>query len=70
LEHWIILVQKDALLEDILCLCKGKELSTRSNLCCLTAFLDNEGILRVGGWLKDTPFSQDRKDPILLPNRH
>jgi hypothetical protein len=70
LQYWIVLVQKDAFLENILCLSKGKEVPNHSKLRCLNPFLDNEDILRVGGLLKNTPFSQDRKHLFLLPKRH
>jgi hypothetical protein len=69
LQHWIILAQKDKFLEEILCLNKGEQVSNYSKLRCVNPFLNNEGILRVGGWLKKTPFSQGRKHPILLPER-
>jgi hypothetical protein len=63
------LAQKDAFLEEILCLSKGKALSISSNFRCLYPFLDIEGLVRVDGRLKNTPFSEDRKHPILLPKR-
>ncbi|XP_031333915.1 uncharacterized protein LOC116163923 [Photinus pyralis] len=36
----------------------------------LTPFLDQDGILRVGGRLKNTPLSYDHKHPCLLPSDH
>ncbi|KAB0802602.1 hypothetical protein PPYR_04788 [Photinus pyralis] len=36
----------------------------------LTPFLDQDGIFRVGGRLKNTPLSYDHKHPCLLPSDH
>lgn len=69
LRQWIRLAHKDALLEEKLCLSKGKEMSANSKFRCLSQFLDDEGLLRVGSRLKNTPFSQDRIYPILLAKR-
>lgn len=39
-------------------------------LRCLNPFIDENGLLRVGGRLKHAPISFTEKHPILLPSRH
>ena len=41
-----------------------------SEISHLTPFLDQYGILRVGGRLEDAPISWDQKNPILLHPQH
>ncbi|XP_011858578.1 PREDICTED: uncharacterized protein LOC105556116 [Vollenhovia emeryi] len=53
--------------EDLRNLQGNKGLSRASRLHQLHAFLDKNGVLRVGGRLQETPWSFDRKHPILLP---
>lgn len=45
----------------------NKALHARSCILNLTPFLDDDGILRVGGRLKLSNFSYDKKHPIVLP---
>lgn len=47
----------------------GKVCSS-SKLLCLSPFLDDEGIIRVGGRLKNAPISYSQKHQVLLPSRH
>ena len=47
-----------------------RELSPSSNLAPLSPFLDEQGLLRVGGRLKNSKLSYSRRHPILLPKRH
>jgi len=39
-------------------------------LLCLAPFIDQEGVLRVGGRLRHSSFTNDKKHPILLPKQH
>ena len=41
-----------------------------SNILSLSPFLDNDGIVRVGGRLKNSPYTVDKKNPILLHADH
>lgn len=70
-EKIIVLTQRQSFSEEIHDLKTGSALNSRSKLMPLAPFLDERGILRVGGRLQnsDLPFSQ--KHPILLPkNSH
>ncbi|XP_076384097.1 uncharacterized protein LOC143261866 [Megalopta genalis] len=49
---------------------KSGELHPRSKLRPLHPFLDNEGILRVGGRLQNSALTFAQKHPILLPRSH
>ena len=54
---------------EISCLKSNKELSAHSKILPLTPFLDNEGLLRVGGRLKNANIPESQKFPILLPKK-
>ncbi|CAK9834538.1 hypothetical protein ANTRET_LOCUS11054 [Anthophora retusa] len=45
----------------------GKQVHKQSKIFALTPFIDNEGIIRVGGRLKNSDISYNQKHPILLP---
>lgn len=62
------LIQQDAFSDDILALQNGKTCSSR--LQRLTPFLDEDGLLRVGGRLEHTELSQDVRHPFILPKKH
>ena len=47
----------------------GTVLPPRGHLRRLVPFMDNEGILRVGGRLQNAPLSQEEKHPAILPNK-
>lgn len=50
---------------------KNKEpISTKSKLIQLNPFLDEDGILRVGGRLRHAPIAYNNKHPIILPSGH
>jgi len=50
---------------------KTKESVAQNNkLLSLTPFLDAEGIIRVGGRLRNSPMSFDKIHPILLTAKH
>lgn len=46
------------------------KVNSNSKLLCLNPFLDDEGIIRVGGRLKNAQLSYSQKHQILLPSRH
>ncbi|GIY46036.1 DUF1758 domain-containing protein [Caerostris darwini] len=48
----------------------NQALSCRSKILSLNPFLDNSGILRVGGRLRHANIAYGHKHPILLPKRH
>ncbi|GIY71759.1 DUF1758 domain-containing protein [Caerostris darwini] len=49
---------------------RNQALSCRSKILSLNPFLDNSGILRVGGRLRHANIVYGHKHPILLPKRH
>ncbi|XP_071579211.1 uncharacterized protein [Temnothorax nylanderi] len=48
----------------------GRNLSSKSKLRALDPFIDDKGLIRVGGRLRHSSLSVDRKHPIVLPARH
>ncbi|XP_043461940.1 uncharacterized protein LOC122498322 [Leptopilina heterotoma] len=64
------LMQREAFNDEINSLKQQKEINKKSKILALNPFLDQEGILRVGGRLKNAiiPFSEQH--PILLPKSH
>lgn len=57
--------------DDIVALQQQKSLPQKSKLRPLNVFLDDKGLLRVGGRLsKHQSFTEDQKHPMLLPKHH
>ena len=70
-EHFIIReVQSDVYGQEIHSLRTGKELPKDSTLLPLRPFLDQHGILRVGGRLNQCDVSISLKQPIIIPKGH
>lgn len=59
-------IQREHFAKEISILAKGEGLSKKSTLLTLSPFL-HEGILRVGGRLKNSNYDFNKKHPILLP---
>ncbi|XP_045023468.1 uncharacterized protein LOC123467730 [Daphnia magna] len=68
--HCIKSAQLDIYSEEIEALKDKKSLKLSSTLITLSLFLDEEGILRVGGRLNYAPLSFDIKHPKILPHDH
>ncbi|XP_043865734.1 uncharacterized protein LOC122757501 [Drosophila mojavensis] len=51
-------------------LLKKQPLQHRSKLSKLAPFVDQDGLIRVGGRLENSYLSRDAKHPIVLPNHH
>ncbi|XP_035233025.1 uncharacterized protein LOC118204843 [Stegodyphus dumicola] len=49
---------------------KGCSIPNSSKVLNLCPFLDHDGILRVGGRLKNNDLSEMRKHPMILPTKH
>ena len=62
-------VQRAAYAEEIASLAAGRALSAKSGLLPLSPFLDESGLLRVGGRLENAPVPQNTRHPVILP-RH
>jgi hypothetical protein len=63
-------MQREAFSAEIQCLQRGNALPPRSSILCLNPFIDEAGILRVGGRLENANIQVDRKHPMLLPKSH
>ncbi|XP_011690980.1 PREDICTED: uncharacterized protein LOC105451945 [Wasmannia auropunctata] len=62
--------QAEAFKEEISMLRHSKFLKSSSKLLSLHPFLDDKGLLRVGGRLRHAPLSFSQRHPILLPSKH
>ncbi|XP_026054611.1 uncharacterized protein LOC113040501 [Carassius auratus] len=63
-------LQRNTHPEDIKLLSKGTQLSPGSKLYHLDAFLDQEGVLKVGGRLCDASLPNSIKHPVIIPKDH
>lgn len=66
----IKLAQQEYYYREITLLKNNKELYSKSNLISLAPFIDDIGILRVGGRLKNSQLDFNFKHPALLPAKH
>jgi hypothetical protein len=64
------LVQHAEFGEELHCLKTKGSLRTSSRLLPLCPFLDSEGVLRVGGRLRNSSLSEDSKHPAIIPKKH
>ncbi|XP_046898685.1 uncharacterized protein LOC124482244 isoform X1 [Hypomesus transpacificus] len=63
-------LQANVYKEEIRMLTKGKSLPHQNQLFQTDAFLDNDGLLKVGGRLKNASFSTILKHPVIIPKNH
>jgi len=63
-------VQKQEFHTDILRISKNLNLDNQSKIKCLSPFIDEHDLLRVGGRLKNSPLDYDCKHQLLLPSDH
>ena len=64
------LAQREVFSKEIVLLASNRSLSNKGNLISLNPFLDNSGILRVGGRLLNAPIVYDHKHPMILASDH
>lgn len=64
------LTQRECFPKDIRQLSENNYINSRSNLLSLSPFLDDEGLIHVGGRLKYSPLHSDQKYPTVLPTSH
>lgn len=69
-EVLVILVQRISFAEEYKLLEMDKSLQPSSKLIALDPFIDNHGIIRVGGRLKHSHLSFTQKHPAVLPEKH
>lgn len=65
--YWIKSTQKAYFLSEINKLSKLEPVHQTSSIYRLTPFIDSQGILRIGGRLRNAQIDQDMKHPIILP---
>lgn len=63
-------VQEESFNKVIETLSKGGNISSKIPLSKLNPFLDEDGLLRVGGRLKRADLSYPEKNPVILPGKH
>lgn len=67
LNYWIVNVQREHFSDEILRIQNKESVLNRSRLRDLCPFLDENGLLRVGGRLLKADVSKDKKFPLVLP---
>ena len=70
LEYWIKLTQQSAYHEEITRLENQEAITRSSKILQFNPFIDDNGILRIGGRLTFSNLSFEEKHPILLPKKH
>ncbi|XP_072395063.1 uncharacterized protein [Diabrotica undecimpunctata] len=68
--YLVRIVQNECFSEEIRNLTKKGPVSPKSKLISLQPFLDSNRILRVGGRLKNSSYSFEKRHPILLPSNN
>ncbi|XP_076289809.1 uncharacterized protein LOC143213641 [Lasioglossum baleicum] len=63
---WINCIQRDCFPSEVDALRQRRSLSPKSSLLALDPFVDDDGILRVGGRLRHAPVAFSVKHPIIL----
>lgn len=66
----VLLVQREEFSSELQVLKDKKLLPKNSKIISLNPFLDNKGLIRVGGRLVNSKLTPDQKYPILLPSKH
>lgn len=66
----IVDLQRQVYTEEIKLLSKGAQLLSKSKLYPLDVFLDEDGILKVGGRLKNACLPTSQKHPMIIPKDH
>ncbi|XP_039315361.1 uncharacterized protein LOC105205344 [Solenopsis invicta] len=64
------LLQSTQFSNEIKLLRENKQLPSNSKIVKLNPFLDNDGLIRVGGRLRLSHLTFPQKHPVLLPSRH
>ncbi|XP_029170207.1 uncharacterized protein LOC114939928 [Nylanderia fulva] len=67
LSHWLRGVQALHFPDEVTAISAGRTVATRSPLAKLTPYIDAQGVLRVGGRLKNSLLPQDERHPMIVP---
>ncbi|XP_032294718.2 uncharacterized protein [Drosophila virilis] len=69
--HWLLRsVQMATLSDDYKALKEGRHVKPSSSMASLAPFLDDFGLLRIGGRLKNSSLDFSARHPIILPRQH
>ena len=63
-------IQNEEFNEDIVALSNNQPLPKRSKLSSLSPYIDEEGVLRVGGRLSKATIPSSAKHQVILPGKH
>lgn len=63
-------VQEEVYVGEIKCINEQQEIPRCSPIRNLDPFLDNQGLLRVGGCINKADLSQAEKNPLIVPGQH
>ncbi|GBM00391.1 hypothetical protein AVEN_179206-1 [Araneus ventricosus] len=63
-------VQNGAFNEEVKCIKANKPLGKNIPLSALCPFIDQDGLLMVGGRVQNAPLQYNAKHPAILPNKH
>lgn len=64
------IVQQTSFVDEIHSLKKSGTVSNKNKLLSLASFLDNHGLIRVGGRLRNAKLTYNQIHPIVLPSKH
>nr|CAI5842142.1 unnamed protein product [Callosobruchus analis] len=68
-KYWIQSIQQRFFSQELIILKNKMPLDPNSKILTLNPFLDNEGIIRLGGRLHDAPLPYKTKHPIIIPKK-
>ncbi|KRZ98102.1 hypothetical protein T08_16093 [Trichinella sp. T8] len=68
--YWIRKAQHESFSTEIYQLSNGRQVAANSRLQQFDPFLDENGLLRIGGRLQNSDLPEHTKHPILLPDKH
>ncbi|XP_061891197.1 uncharacterized protein LOC133641474 isoform X1 [Entelurus aequoreus] len=63
-------VQEDIYAQEYASIKNGKGLSKDNNLKALDPLIDADGLLRIGGRIKEAKLSLEEKSPLIIPGKH
>ncbi|XP_043277805.1 uncharacterized protein [Venturia canescens] len=64
------MTQEESFIQECLALERGRQMLKGSKLTSLSPFLDERGLIRVGGRLSQANLPETLKHPVVLPDRH
>ncbi len=68
--HWFSVAQNHSFPNEIDALKKGKDVPAESSLYALHPFIDDSGLMRVGGRVHNSGFAFSQRHPVILYGQH